>query len=132
VSTYLAHDELFEVDLMMYPLNWHGNVLDAGSNRIGVEDVNAWLAVTVDGSGVDAFRWKAQEGGDLLKGDASLHSSEDATSLAVSRVEANYTLLSHLPVDAHSIHKGLDAFTRAARTSIACMIAVHKDDEAVG
>ena len=50
-----AHDKFLEVDLLVNPLDRHCDVLDAGGDRIGVEDVNAWLAVAVDWSGVDVI-----------------------------------------------------------------------------
>ena len=87
-------------------------MLDAGGDRIGVEDVNAWLAVAVDWSGVDGIRREAKESGDILKDDPTFHASEGTTSLAVSRMQANAGLLSHLPVNAHAIHEEDDTFTR--------------------
>ena len=45
VRPNFAHDKFLEVDLLVNPLDGHCDVLDAGGDQIGVEDVNAcWLS----------------------------------------------------------------------------------------
>ena len=89
------------------------------------------MAVSVDWSRVDVVRREAKEAGNILKGNSMFHASEGTTSLAVSRMQANAGLLSHLPVNAHAIHERDDTFARSASASVTSMITIDEDDEAV-
>ena len=84
MSTYLANRDSSVEDELMNEVNWDGNMLDSGGDRICVEDVNAWLTVDVKRHRTYTWSREAKEGCNVLGVDGTLGGSEGATSLAVS------------------------------------------------
>lgn len=84
VSVDLANADVFLIDKLVNEMDWYGDVLDAGGNCVGVENIDAGLAVNVDGHRTSGRGRKAEKRSNILCVDGALASCECAASLAVS------------------------------------------------
>ena len=75
------------------------NVFDTSGDCVGLKDVNAGLAVFIDGGGIDGLGSKANKLSNILKGNTTLDTKKDTAGFTVSGVICYTLLLLHLPVN---------------------------------